>query len=158
MKQKMRVWFSEIYPYLENVLQYIEIHEFDPIEVIKGSDWQVAVFPVEHGIEAYGFKFIAGGKTIIYSGDTGYSERLILEAKGADLLIHECSYPSTIRRAGHTTPLKLGEIAHRAAVKKIVLTHFYPICDGKEQEFDLEIKKKYKGGVIFGTDLLEIEV
>ena len=40
---------------------------------------------------ALSWKLRLGGRTIVYSGDTEFNERLLSEAADADLLIHECS-------------------------------------------------------------------
>ena len=118
---------------------------------------KVQAFPVQHGIEAYGFKIKFNGKTIVYSGDTGYCEELIQAAKDADVLIHECSYPTEHRHGkDHTYPDELGKIAQQANCKQLILTHFYPVCSGHEDEFINEIKSDYTGKVVIGKDLLEI--
>lgn len=158
LKHKLEIWFSEIYPYLNEVLNKVEIQEVSGSTLIKGEDWTVETFPVNHGLEAYGLKLTSNGKVIVYSGDTGASEELIKVANGADLLIHECSYPSNLQKFGHTTPLEVGLIAQRAKVKQLVLTHFYPECQGREKEMEEDIRKNYDGGIIFGKDLQSLEV
>jgi len=73
------------------------------------------------------------GKSVVFSGDTAPCERLIALARGADLLIHECTFPQTAidfrSKAGigtwaHTSPAELGEIAAEAKVGSLVATHF----------------------------------
>lgn len=156
--KKLEVWVTEIYPYLEPILNQLEIQEITSGWVIKNSEWQVQCVPVSHKvIEAYGFKIIAE-KTVVYSGDTGYCEELIQLAKDADVLIHECSYPTALGSEGHTTPLELGQIAQQANVQKLVLTHFYPECFGREQEMLRDIRRNFGGKIVFGKDLLTIEL
>ncbi|MHA1650562.1 MAG: MBL fold metallo-hydrolase [Candidatus Helarchaeota archaeon] len=146
-------WFKEVYPYLDKVLEIMKVEEIKT-EWIERENWKIQAFPVQHGIEAYGFKLIAEGKTIVYSGDTGYCEELIQMAQNADLLIHECSYPTEYGHGkGHTTPLEVGQIAQDANVKQVILTHFYPVCNGRENEMLEDVKKRYNGEVIFGKDL-----
>lgn len=94
----------------------------------------------------------------MYSGDTGFCEELIQAAKNADLLIHECSYPTALGTDGHTTPLELGLIAQQANVAKLVLTHFYPVCAGREREMLKDIRTNFQGKIVFGKDFLKIEV
>jgi len=73
------------------------------------------------------------GQSVVFSGDTAPCERLVELARGADLLIHECTFPEKAiefrKRAGigtwaHTSPLDLGRIAARAGVRSLVATHF----------------------------------
>ena len=67
------------------------------------------------------------GLKVVFSGDTGFSEALVELARGADLLIHECSFSddeadkAALRT--HSTPSIAAEVALRAGVKKLVLTH-----------------------------------
>jgi ribonuclease Z len=73
------------------------------------------------------------GKSVVFSGDTSPCDRLIELAQGADLLIHECTFPQSAiefrKGAGigtwaHTSPVDLGKIATAAKVKSLVATHF----------------------------------
>ena len=52
---------------------------------------EVEAFKVNHGSweNAFGYKFTTADKTIIISGDTAPSEKLIEMAKGSDILVHE---------------------------------------------------------------------
>jgi ribonuclease BN (tRNA processing enzyme) len=156
LKKTMKGWFKDVYPYLDKVLDLIDIQEITG-DWIETPEWKIRGFPVQHVGVAYGFKLEAAGKTVIYSGDTGYCEELIQAAKNADLLIHECSYPTEFGEAeAHTNPLELGQIAKQANVKQVVLTHFYPACSGREEEMMTDVKSLYKGKVTIGEDLLEI--
>ena len=66
--------------------------------------------------------------------ETKLTPRAVEEmAQGADLLIHECTFPRTalefrdkvgIGTSAHTSPKDLGEIASRAGVKYLVANHF----------------------------------
>ncbi|MBL0700075.1 MAG: hypothetical protein JJV92_04255, partial [Desulfosarcina sp.] len=49
-----------------------------------------------------------------------------------------------------------GEIASKANVKKLVLTHFYPTCD--EYDIEKECRKNYDGQVILAEDHLRISI
>ena len=67
------------------------------------------------------------GLKIVYSGDTAYSEALVELARGADLLIHECTFDDGLadkaRERLHSTPSVAAEVALRAGVRELVLTH-----------------------------------
>lgn len=156
IKEMIKHWFTMIYSYLYDILKHVEIYEFNE-NPVEGRNWELHAFPVQHGIIAFGFKLVSKGKKIIYSGDTGVCEELIQIAQNADLLIHECSYPTNHKHGkGHTNPIEIGLIAKESNVKEVFLTHFYPVCAGHEQEFLDDIKKNYKGKVTIGQDLQEI--
>jgi ribonuclease BN (tRNA processing enzyme) len=120
-------------------------------------DFTVESAPVEHNPESVAYRITsADGSSVVYSGDTDYSENLIELAKGADLLICESAQPDSLRVKGHLTPSMAGEMATRAAVRKLVLTHFYPDCE--DADLAQECRKTYSGPLILAEDLIQIEV
>ena len=122
---------------------------------LKGFTVQSA--PVEHNPESIAYRITgAGGRSVVYSGDTDYSENLIALSKGADLLICESALPDDLHLQGHLTPSLAGDIATRAGVKKLVLTHFYPECD--QVDIEQECRKTYDGPLVLAEDLMRIEV
>jgi ribonuclease BN (tRNA processing enzyme) len=57
---------------------------------------------------------------------------------------------------GHLTPSLAGQIATRAGVKKLVLTHLYPECDAVD--VSAQCRKTYQGPLVVAEDLLEIRL
>ena len=113
--------------------------------------------PVDHNPESIAYRITsADGSTVVYSGDTDYSENLIALATGADLLICESAQPDSLRVKGHLTPSLAGEMATRAGVRKLVLTHFYPDCENAD--LVAECRQTYGGPLILAEDLMRIEV
>ena len=70
---------------------------------------------------ALSWKLGLGGRTVVYSGDTGFSDELISEAAAADLLIHECTSLEAL--PGHTSHLELEEAASRITARRVLLVH-----------------------------------
>ncbi|MGI9569393.1 MAG: MBL fold metallo-hydrolase, partial [Desulfobulbia bacterium] len=143
----------ELAPELLNTL------EFDN----KKSDhrqWEnftVETAPVAHNEESIAYRVTsAGGHSAVYTGDTDYSETIIDLAKKADLLISECALPDKLRVPGHLTPSLAGDLAARAEVRKLVLTHFYPECE--KEDIEAECRKTYAGPLVLAEDLMEITV
>ncbi len=67
------------------------------------------------------------GRRIVFTGDTRPAESTIRVAEGADLLIHEATFadeeqPRAIE-TGHATAREAGEVAAKAGVRQLVLTH-----------------------------------
>ena len=87
------------------------------------------------------------GLKVVYTGDTMYNENLVGFAKGADLLIHEATFTSELaelaRQYSHVTAKEAAEIAKKANVKKLLLTHFSPRYKDTSQHLD-EAKKVFK--------------
>lgn len=134
----------------------IETQEFSEGPVFSNDYLTVTSLPVQHGIETLAFRFVADGKTLVFSGDTAPCDNIVEIAKDADVLVIECSFPeSSGVKNGHCIPSQVGKIASEAAVKKVILTHLFPVCKGKESEIVDEVKKHYTGEVIIANDLDE---
>lgn len=72
-----------------------------------------------------GFRFELENKTVVYSGDTGICDNDLMLSQNADVLIHECSWLKQKRiKWGHTIPEEVANLAKKAEVKQLVLTHF----------------------------------
>ncbi len=88
-----------------------------------------------HEIPSYALKFMAGRRTLVYSGDAGYDEGLSDFARGADLFLCEASFyaaQASVARDMHLTSAQAGETARKAGVRQLVLTHFPHFGDIKQ--------------------------
>ncbi len=99
------------------------------------------------------------GRKIVYSGDTARSENLISYAEDADLLIHEatCLHEMITDRKGHTSALQAAEIASKASVEKLVLTHFSRRYRNQVDSLVKEASQKFEN-VEAGADGKKFEV
>ncbi len=88
-----------------------------------------------HSIEFKGKKVspedattLVKGRKIVFMTDTLVNDNCFKLASNADLLIIDSTYSSKLKdkavEHGHLTALEAGQIASRAGVKKLVLTHF----------------------------------
>ncbi len=70
------------------------------------------------------------GRKIVISGDTIPVDEMISFAKDADMLIHEATFDSSLEDVageyGHTTASQAANIAKKAGVDKLYLTHISP--------------------------------
>ena len=93
------------------------------------------------------------GRKIVYTGDTGPSEKIGKLAEFADLLIHEATFEDEMEERaiedGHSTPSIAANIAKVADVKRLVLTHIS--ARYKNANILLQQAKK----TFFNTDLAE---
>lgn len=126
-------------------------------DALQMKEFAVQSAPVEHNPESIAYRITSpGGYAVVYSGDTDYSESLIELSKDADILICESALPDDLHLKGHLTPSLAGDIATRAGVKKLILTHFYPECD--QTDIKQECRKTYDGPLVLAEDLMRIEV
>jgi len=67
------------------------------------------------------------GIKIVYTGDTAPCDSIVKLSEGADLLIHEATFDSSLLAKAiedkHSTAAQAAEIALKAGVKKLLLTH-----------------------------------
>jgi ribonuclease BN (tRNA processing enzyme) len=135
------------------------IMELDNInyDMRRFDNFKVESIPVEHNPESIAYRITgAGGLSVVYSGDTDFSDNLVVLSKDADVLICESALPDELKAKGHLTPSLAGEIASRANVHKLVLTHFYPECD--QADVERECRKTYSGPLVLAEDLMTIKI
>lgn len=114
--------------------------------------------PVTHGnIPALAWRIEAGGKTMIFTGDTnGNGEQLERLARGADLLIAHNAVSEDARgieRELHMPPSVIGRLAQQTRAKQLVLSHRMLRTLGKEEEISAVIRRSYAGPILFAKDL-----
>ncbi len=93
---------------------------------------------VDHLCEAYGLRVDAGGRSLVYSGDTGPCSALVELARGADVLLCEATWPHVSVEweepppGVHLSGRQAGEHAAAAGVGKLLITHVPAWNDGDE--------------------------
>lgn len=143
----------ELAPALLNAIEF-DNKEYDHRQF---EDFTVETAPVAHNEESIAFRVTSsGGYSAVYTGDTDYNEAIIDLAKETDLLICECALPDQLRVPGHLTPSLAGDLAARANVGKLVLTHFYPECE--KEDIITQCRKTYAGPLVLAKDLMEIKI
>ena len=148
--------------------------------IIDVGRWRIRAETVNHGdgldiprpfLERWtclGYRFEADGKVIAISGDTIACEGLDRLASGADVLVQCCYMASAEIDSEHFRRLSrytlacadsVGKIAAKAGVRTLVLTHHRVRADDAMLErVAEEVARDFKGRLIIGSDLMEIEV
>jgi ribonuclease Z len=103
---------------------------------------------------------LRAGRKIVYTGDTKPFEAFSKFAKGADLVIHDCTFDDSLSEKanvdGHSTPSQAAAQAKAAKAKQLVLIHIsarYPNAGVL-----LEHAKKVFPNTILAEDFLELEL
>jgi ribonuclease BN (tRNA processing enzyme) len=113
---------------------------FDFVPVGPG-ELTIGPFAVElartaHPVECYAIRLTAGGRSLVYTGDTGPCDGVVQLARGADVLLAEAAHPDRDPRqppALHLTGRQAGEHAAAAAVGRLLVTHVPYWVDPAEQ-------------------------
>jgi len=102
------------------------------------------------------------GRTVVYSGDTRPCDAVADAAEGADLLVHDGTFLSEhadrARETSHSTALEAAELAARAGVDHLVLTHVSSRYAGEGERLAQEAADRFDGEVTVARDGLTIHV
>lgn len=133
--------------------------------VYQDDDVKITAFAEDHRpVElAFGYRFDSHGKSVVISGDTRPNDNLIRAAKGVDVLVLEAYLPEHFDRADspevaarlkhyHTSAEEAGQVAEKAGVKLLVLTHLVP--GDADQTFLERASKYFHGSIVVGRDLM----
>lgn len=105
-------------------LHFVELAERQAARV---GPARVMPFGVVHasGAPPYALRVEYGGKVIVYSGDTEWTEALVAASRGADLFVCEAyTYERKVRY--HLDYASLREHCGRLGCRRIILTHLGP--------------------------------
>jgi ribonuclease BN (tRNA processing enzyme) len=88
----------------------------------------VTVDRLNHPVETYGVRLEHNGRVLAYSADTAQCDALERLAAGADLFLCEASYLDGMQNPPdlHLTGREAGEVATKAGVGRLLLTHLVP--------------------------------
>lgn len=145
--------------------------------IFENNGVKITVFNVDHApvYPAVGYKFEYKGRSLVISGDTVYTENLVEQSKGVDLLICEAMNKEFIkiinRNASllggvtiaritedipkyHITPEQAAKVAAKAEVGYLTLTHILPPLPSKllQNAFLGDAREIYKGKINIGRD------
>lgn len=134
----------------------------------EGPDYRIDAVHVLHKqpiLDNIAYRIEAGGKSVVVVGDTTLCDSLMCLAEGADVLVHECSFPSEVLEreswgAFHTAPRDLGLWARQRGVKRLVLKHFC-LRPGVVELPDLvaEVQETFGAdGLVVGEDLMSLDI
>ncbi len=151
-----------------------EVDEFSQDGVVYEHDGvKVTAFTVEHGIKpAVGYRVDYGGRSVVLSGDTSFSENVITYGARADLVVHEVAvFASELLKQPsfqhiqsiHVTPSQAGTVFARIHPKLAVYSHIAQLGTPAAPAPGLaeiigETRQTYQGPLVVGEDLMTFDV
>ncbi|MFY0476692.1 MBL fold metallo-hydrolase [Achromobacter marplatensis] len=147
----------------------------EPFTVWQDARVKVSAILVPHGLvyPNFAYRFDTAAGSVVFSGDTAASDNLVKLARGADILVHEAIDPDWVDHIvgakpwdarqqalakqlleAHTTPREVGDVATRAGVKTLVLSHLVP--GDAPAEHWLDARQTFNGPVVLGQDLMRL--
>jgi len=136
-------------------------------EVCRTDNWTATAVRTQHVeyMDTYAYRFDSPEGSIVIAHDTAPTQAVVDLARGADILVHECSAPEEwihrfeMQRA-HTWPKAVAQIANEAGVRKLVCTHFFPEIDNPStlEQMAAEVRGLFSGEVYMAEDLLRVAV
>lgn len=105
-------------------------------------------------LHCVGYRIEYQGKALAYSGDAQYCAGLVRLCRGADVAVLDCSFPANRPGPGHMHAGDCAKVAQEAGVKRLILSHFYPIAD--QYDVKRQASRLFKGRITVGRDLMEV--
>jgi len=131
-------------------------------ELLPGDQYQAAggcllsVTRTPHTRVSLAARIDQRGRSICYTGDTGYSEGVAAFFGDADLMISECSFEEPKPGIPHLSIREVSMMAQQARAARLVVTHFY--FDVDELDLAARLRQGYSGEVLIGRDGMCVEV
>jgi ribonuclease Z len=126
---------------------------------VAGGALTVSTAPNEHGaMPNFAVRVkAAGAGAVVYSSDTMPCETVVALARGAETLVHEATYLERDRKPGpavpHSTAAEAGEVAARAGVGRLILTHLGPAYHDDPGAVVAEARGRFGGEVEVAGEL-----
>ncbi len=128
------------------------------VPVGRPGAFTVTASPSAHGsMPNLALRFEAPGRgAVVYSSDTEPCEAVVALARGARTLIHEATFAagSAERFGVHSTAAEAGEVAARAGVQRLLLTHMDPAHHDEVEALAGQARSRFGGIVEIAEELV----
>jgi len=106
--------------------EVFEVGEYDPALPLDINDLRVRFAKTRHYIDTYAMRAERDNASIVYSGDTAPCDEVAALARSCTLFLCEATLGlgSEEGRRGHLSAEEAGQLAARAGVSRLVLTHY----------------------------------
>lgn len=137
----------------------LDIETIDENSSLTLGGMEFTFYRTDHSYPCYAMRVAAEGRSLVYTADTAWDEGLVEFAKGATLLMAEASLLSRDKGsnpAKHMTAGECGQLAERAGVNRLILTHLWPEYD--TNDLLTEARAVFGGEIILAASGLKVGV
>ena len=135
-------------------------YELRLVELLPGTlhafGLEITAVPIRHTAQSLGYRLRADAAAIAFSGDADECDELVQLASGCDVFVCDTASPDGQKLDGHLTPGLAAGYAERAGAGRLVLTHFYPECDG--HDLVAQARARFGGAVTMAEDLMTLPI
>lgn len=134
-------------------------------EVLRDVDLHVTSIAVDHDdVPAVAFRIEHAGRAVVVSGDlASKNDNLARLAEGAELLVYDATVldppasPPVLYEL-HTAPKRIGEVAAKARVKSLLLSHVTLDVQRSDDVVLRSVRTSYAGPARLASDCLRIDL
>lgn len=127
LEQRTRALFHNMYPGMNThpLMRKVRFVELEAGRTTRVGPARVATIRTPHTKPdvSLGFRVTADGRSLAFSGDSGWTEELVGLSAGADLFLCECTYFDSNHLDFHLNYPTIERNRGRFTAKRIVLTH-----------------------------------
>ncbi len=107
--------------------EVFDVRAYDPAAALRLHAATLRFAPTDHFVPTFAMRCDVAASSFVYSSDTAPADSVATLAREADLFLCEATLSDAEvnePKRGHMSALEAGTIAARAAVKRLVLTHY----------------------------------
>jgi len=160
-RQLMELVYTELRDRLMGV-EWVALPADEQSSKELSASLRISTLPVPHSPKtpSLGVRldFTKSGRSIVYTGDTTFTEEMAQFAAGCDLLVHEANFSEVLHPGvnaagyGHSTARQAGHTAAQANCRVLALVHISGDYDGREDQVCAEAAQEFTGQIIIPND------
>jgi ribonuclease Z len=144
----------------------VDVADIAPGDTVESAGWRMRAAVADHmqpWLNCLSYRLDCDGHSLVFAGDTQPCATLAELADGAEILVvncwdHQATMEANGEAPGQTGTLDAAHLARQAGAGKLILTHTGKrLADSREQAL-ADIRELYDGEVIFGEELLSLEL
>jgi ribonuclease BN (tRNA processing enzyme) len=152
LEQRTRVLFHNMYPSMDthSLMRKLRFVELEAGRTARVGPARVATIRTPHTKPdvSLALRLTVGGKSLAFSGDSGWTDALVELSAGADLFLCECTYFESDHLDFHLNYPVIERNRGRFTAKRMILTHLGREVLARQREIGMEM----------ATDLMKITV